>query len=77
MRADPWSRRVATLEVEGKVAGGRRGSTCLWLPSGPQHSTHVEQAVVGRERRPIGRSYVIPKGTFLIGSLGNYLIADS
>ena len=30
-----------------------------------------------RERRPIGPSYVITQGTFLIGSLGNYLIADS
>ena len=33
--------------------------------------------VVDRERRPIGRSYVITQGTFLIGSLGNYLIADT
>jgi hypothetical protein len=32
--------------------------------------------VVDRERRPVGRSYVITQGTFLIGSLGNYLIAD-
>jgi Transposase len=33
--------------------------------------------VVDRERRPIVRSYVITHGTFLIGSLGNYLIADT
>jgi hypothetical protein len=31
---------------------------------------------VDRERRPIGPSYVITQGTFLICSLGNYLIAD-
>jgi hypothetical protein len=32
---------------------------------------------VDRERRPIGPSYVITEGTFLICSLGNYLIADT
>jgi hypothetical protein len=31
---------------------------------------------VDRERRPVGPSYAITQGTFLIGSLGNYLIAD-
>jgi hypothetical protein len=49
----------------------------LSLQSGPQHSKYVEQTVVDRVRRPIGRSYVITQGTFLIGSLGNYLIADN
>jgi hypothetical protein len=42
-----------------------------------RRATNVEQTGPDRERRPIGRSYVITQGTFLIGSLGNYLIADT
>jgi hypothetical protein len=63
-------------------------STAMWpeaAAAAPACSCLVDRSiqrsssrpVVDRERRPIVRSYVITQGTFLIGSLGNYLIADT
>ena len=68
---------MATTGVEGKVAGGHRGNTSVYVPPGPPHAAWCESISVDRERRPVDYSYVITQGTFLIGNWGNNLIADS
>jgi hypothetical protein len=57
-----------------EAAAAAPACSCL-VDRGIQRTS--SRPVVDRERRPIGRSYVITQGTFLIGSLGNYLIADT
>lgn len=72
-----WSSKVLTTEIEGKVAGGRRISTARGRAFWTVASSGPTSPSVGRGRRSVDISYVVTKGTFLIGHLGNYLIADS
>jgi hypothetical protein len=69
---------MATTAVEGKAAGGRRGSAsapaACW---GALYDAARADLRGLLELRPTDFPYVVTRGTFLIGSWGNYyLIAD-
>jgi hypothetical protein len=67
---------VPATEVEGKVAGGRRGSTSVYRLPDRRRSTLLKSVLVNRDRRPVDDSYLVTRGTLLSGSWGNNLIAD-
>ena len=70
--------RLLTMEIEGKVAGGHCGSTFFGSACQPRRAMGSTAALgLMGERRPMGNSYVVTQGTFLIGLRGNYLIADT
>jgi hypothetical protein len=67
---------MATTAVEGKMAEGHRGSTSVSTAyRAPCDAARASLRGL-LEPRPADFPYVVTQGTFLIGSRGNYLIAD-